>query len=57
MKEIYIPFYRPYGMSEEEYEYEVRLAEERAAEQAFNEEIEREYYERQPKEGESDGSI
>lgn len=23
----YIPFYKPYGMSDEEYEYEVRIAE------------------------------
>lgn len=27
----YIPFYRPYGMSEEEYEYEVKLAERKYA--------------------------
>jgi hypothetical protein len=29
MEEPYIPFYKPYGMSDEEYAYEVRLAENR----------------------------
>ena len=28
----YVPFYKPYGMSDEEYEYEVRIAEQRLAE-------------------------
>lgn len=51
MEEVYIPFYRPYGMSEEEFEYEVQLAQNKAAEQAYNEQIEREYYEQQPNEG------
>jgi hypothetical protein len=32
MEEPYIPFYKPYGMTDEEYSYEVRLAEQRHAE-------------------------
>ena len=32
MEEPYIPFYIPYGMSDEEYNYEVELAERRHAE-------------------------
>lgn len=32
LEEPFIPFYKPYGMSDEEYEKEVKLAEERHAE-------------------------
>jgi len=29
MERPYVPFYKPYGMTDEEYEYEVRIAEQR----------------------------
>lgn len=29
MEEPYVPFYKPYGMSEEEFEEEVRIAEQK----------------------------
>lgn len=32
MERPYVPFYKPYGMTDEEYEYEVRIAEQRLAE-------------------------
>lgn len=32
MEKPYVPFYKPYGMTDEEYEYEVRQAEQRVAE-------------------------
>lgn len=32
MEKPYVPFYKPYGMTDEEYEYEVRIAEQRLAE-------------------------
>lgn len=32
MKKPFKPFYMPYGMSQEEYEHEVKLAEQRLAE-------------------------
>ena len=32
MEEPYVPFYKPYGMTDEEYDYEVRIAEQRHAE-------------------------
>ena len=48
---VYIPFYMPYGMSQEEFEYEVKLAQQKAEEQAFNEQIEMDYYNSNPHEG------
>ena len=41
MEEPYIPFYKPYGMSDEEYEYEVRIAEQKYQEW-LDEQIEQE---------------
>lgn len=39
MERPYVPFYKPYGMTDEEYEYEVAIAEQRLAEwEAENEE-------------------
>jgi cytochrome c5 len=32
MERPYVPFYKPYGMTDEEYEYEVKIAEQRLAE-------------------------
>lgn len=32
MERPYVPFYKPYGMTDEEYEYEVRIAKQRLAE-------------------------
>lgn len=32
MEKPFVPFYKPYGMSDEEYMYEVRIAEQRLAE-------------------------
>ena len=32
MTKPYVPFYKPYGMSDEEYEHEVRIAEQKLAE-------------------------
>lgn len=31
MEKPYVPFYKPYGMSDEEYEHEVKIAEQRLA--------------------------
>jgi len=35
----YIPFYKPYGMSDEEYQYEVKLAEQKLVEWQFEQEL------------------
>ena len=32
MEKPYVPFYKPYGMTDEEYEYEVRIAEQQLSE-------------------------
>ena len=32
MEKPYVPFYKPYGMSDEEYQYEVEMAQEKLAE-------------------------
>jgi hypothetical protein len=32
MEKPYIPFYKPYGMSDEEYQHEINIAEQRYAE-------------------------
>ena len=51
----YIPFYKPIGMSNEEYEYEVRIAEEKYVqweyEQRLEQEIEETIWKESPNKG------
>jgi hypothetical protein len=39
MERPYVPFYKPYGMTDEEYEYEVKMAEQRSAEWDAEQEV------------------